>query len=151
LQPQAFGEVAAEIVLSQMQQFALQVDPDLAADVDPTAARRPPLTPWSRAPPGCGLIISDPDARAERLRQRFALTQAEAAFALEIVKRDGRKAAADRLGITVGTARSHLSVSSTTPLQGVRLNWCGCCSILGAARAGEHEKKGGHCCPPRYL
>jgi len=30
-------------------------------------------------------------------------------FALEIVKGDGRQATADRLGITVGTARSHLS------------------------------------------
>lgn len=40
LEPQAFGEVAPEIVLPQMQQFALQVDPDLAADVDPAAAER---------------------------------------------------------------------------------------------------------------
>lgn len=48
-------------------------------------------------------------ARVQRLRERFAFTPAEAAFALEIVKGDGRQAAADRLGITVGTARSHLS------------------------------------------
>jgi hypothetical protein len=31
------------------------------------------------------------------------------AFVLEIIKGDGRQAAADQLGITVGTARSHLS------------------------------------------
>ena len=70
--------------------------------------------PWSRPRrPAAVLIISDPEmetrARAERLRERFAFTRAEAAFALEIVKGDGRKAAADRLGITVGTARSHLT------------------------------------------
>jgi len=47
--------------------------------------------------------------RADGLRERFGFTPAEAAFAIEIAKGDGRKAAADRLGITVGTARSHLS------------------------------------------
>jgi DNA-binding CsgD family transcriptional regulator/PAS domain-containing protein len=59
------------------------------------------------------VLISDPEtakrARAKSLRERFGFTPAEAAFALEIVKGDGRQAAADRLGITVGTARSHLS------------------------------------------
>jgi DNA-binding CsgD family transcriptional regulator len=59
------------------------------------------------------VLISDPEtkirARVEDLRERFGFTPAEAAFALEIVKGDGRKATADRLGITVGTARSHLS------------------------------------------
>ena len=39
----------------------------------------------------------------------FGFTPAEAVFALEIIKGDGRQATADRLGITVGTARSHLS------------------------------------------
>jgi DNA-binding CsgD family transcriptional regulator len=43
------------------------------------------------------------------LRERFGLTPAEATFAFEIIKGDGRQATADRLGITVGTARSHLS------------------------------------------
>ena len=70
--------------------------------------------PWPRARRPTGVVIvSDPEpemrARVERLRERFAFTPAEAAFALEIVKGDGRQAAADRLGITVGTARSHLS------------------------------------------
>jgi DNA-binding CsgD family transcriptional regulator len=70
--------------------------------------------PWSRSRrPAAVLIVSDPEtemrARAKRLRERFAFTPAEAAFALEIIKGDGRQAAADRLGITVGTARSHLS------------------------------------------
>jgi hypothetical protein len=39
----------------------------------------------------------------------FSQRAIEAAFALEIIKGDGRQATADRLGITVGTARSHLS------------------------------------------
>ena len=44
----------------------------------------------------------------DRLRQCFGFTAAEAALALEIVKGDGRKAAAARRGITDGTARAHL-------------------------------------------
>ncbi|WP_027550712.1 helix-turn-helix transcriptional regulator [Bradyrhizobium sp. Cp5.3] len=59
------------------------------------------------------LLITDPEpnarARLEALRERYGLTRAEAAFALEIVKGDGRKTTAERLGITDGTARSHLS------------------------------------------
>ncbi len=59
------------------------------------------------------VLVSDPEielqARVESLRDRFGLTPAEAIFALEIIKGDGRQATADRLGITVGTARSHLS------------------------------------------
>jgi DNA-binding CsgD family transcriptional regulator len=59
------------------------------------------------------VLVSDPEtelqARVQSLRERLGFTPAEAAFALEIVKGDGRQAAADRLGITVGTARSHLS------------------------------------------
>jgi DNA-binding CsgD family transcriptional regulator len=59
------------------------------------------------------VLVSDPEtemqARVESLRDRFGFTPAEATFALEIIKGDGRQATADRLGITVGTARSHLS------------------------------------------
>ncbi|MBC9881248.1 hypothetical protein G8O24_28360 [Bradyrhizobium sp. INPA01-394B] len=59
------------------------------------------------------VLITDPEpaARAEldALRERYGLTRAEAAFALEIVKGGGRKATAERLGIADGTARSHLS------------------------------------------
>jgi len=70
--------------------------------------------PWSRTRhPAAVLIVSDPETEirvhVESLRERFGLTPAETAFAVEIVKGDGRQAAADRLGITVGTARSHLS------------------------------------------
>lgn len=71
-------------------------------------------SPWSRARrPAAILIVSDPETEkrtsVERLRERFGLTPAEAAFALKIVRGDGRQAAAGRLGVTVGTARSHLS------------------------------------------
>jgi DNA-binding CsgD family transcriptional regulator len=59
------------------------------------------------------VLVSDPEkeiqARVDDLRKRFGFTPAEAAFALEIIKGDGRQAAADRLGISVATARSHLS------------------------------------------
>ena len=76
-----------------------------------TAVAAMPWTIMQR--PAAIVLISDPEtemrARIETLRERFGLTPAEAAFALEIVKGDGRQATADRLGITVGTARSHLA------------------------------------------
>jgi DNA-binding CsgD family transcriptional regulator len=70
--------------------------------------------PWTiMQRPVAIVLVSDPEteirARIEGLRERFGLTPAEAVFAIEIVKGDGRQATADRLGITVGTARSHLS------------------------------------------
>ncbi|MBK3663135.1 hypothetical protein JJE66_18150 [Bradyrhizobium diazoefficiens] len=40
---------------------------------------------------------------------RYGFDRAEAAFALDIVKNCGRRAAAERLAITDGAARSHLS------------------------------------------
>ena len=59
------------------------------------------------------VLVSDPEteiqARVDDLRERFGFTPAEATFALEIIKGDGRQAAADRFGISVATARSHLS------------------------------------------
>jgi DNA-binding CsgD family transcriptional regulator/GAF domain-containing protein len=72
------------------------------------------IIPWTFLHRAVAIVlVSDPEteiqARVEDLRERFGFTPAEAAFALEIVKGDGRQAAADRLGITVGTARSHLS------------------------------------------
>jgi DNA-binding CsgD family transcriptional regulator len=70
--------------------------------------------PWTLGQRSAAIVlVSDPEteirARIGSLRERFGLTPAEAAFALEIIKGDGRQATADRLGITVGTARSHLS------------------------------------------
>jgi DNA-binding CsgD family transcriptional regulator len=70
--------------------------------------------PWSFPQRAVAIVlVTDPEiemrARVESLRDRYGLTPAEATFALEIIKGDGRKATADRLGISVGTARSHLS------------------------------------------
>lgn len=47
--------------------------------------------------------------RKDYLRRRYGLTNAESDVALEILKGDGRPAAARRLGITATTVRSHLS------------------------------------------
>jgi len=59
------------------------------------------------------LVFRDPDAEArdkiDALRQAYGLTNAEAQLAIEIARGDGREAAAARCGITVNTARSHLS------------------------------------------
>lgn len=45
----------------------------------------------------------------QRFQQRYGLTAAELALALEIAHGDGREAAARRRGISVSTARTHLS------------------------------------------
>jgi len=59
------------------------------------------------------LLVSDPKQewldRAIELQRRFRLTPAEGKFALEIIKGDGRAAAAARLNITTGTAHAHLT------------------------------------------
>src|SRR5690606_37813238 len=45
----------------------------------------------------------------DNLGHRFGLTRAEAILALEICKGDGREAAAQRCGISVSTAHTHLN------------------------------------------
>ncbi|HET7879871.1 MAG TPA: helix-turn-helix transcriptional regulator [Acetobacteraceae bacterium] len=58
------------------------------------------------------VFLTDPDhearARFTALRGQFGLTRAESAFLAEIVKGDGLQAAADRLGVSLATARTHL-------------------------------------------
>lgn len=58
-------------------------------------------------------ILTDPDLdaahRCATLQEQYELTPAEAAFALEICKGDGREAAARRRGISVSTAHTHLN------------------------------------------
>lgn len=49
------------------------------------------------------------EAVTTRLRRHYGLTPAEAAFAIEIAKGDGKRAAAARRGISYTTARTHLS------------------------------------------
>jgi DNA-binding CsgD family transcriptional regulator len=71
--------------------------------------------PDSRQVPGApaALIVeaSAPTPRdgAQRLRLTYGLTEAEARFAEEILKGDGKRAAAERCGISYSTARTHLS------------------------------------------
>jgi DNA-binding CsgD family transcriptional regulator len=70
--------------------------------------------PWLglRAPVAI-VMVTDPEIdqrRLERnLRSQFGLTTAESRLAAEIVKGDGRKAAAQRRGISDSTARTQLS------------------------------------------
>jgi len=62
--------------------------------------------------PAAIIFITDPDRAAipdvEQLQRQFGLTLGESRFALEILKGDGIAAAAERLGILPGTARTHL-------------------------------------------
>jgi DNA-binding CsgD family transcriptional regulator len=63
--------------------------------------------------PAAVLVIweQEGDRRAQRkleLQRRFGLTPAEADIALEILRGDGRKAAAARMGISPATVRAHL-------------------------------------------
>jgi DNA-binding CsgD family transcriptional regulator/PAS domain-containing protein len=79
------------------------------------------ILPWRPSAPTFSLVwrpvaiifATDPDVRPSpptaMMRQRYGLTRAEAAFALEILRGDGIQACADRLGITRATARTHLS------------------------------------------
>jgi DNA-binding CsgD family transcriptional regulator len=59
------------------------------------------------------VTVRDPDVDRQRqeahLRRRFGLTVAEARLASEVLKGDGRAAAARRHGISAATARAHLS------------------------------------------
>ena len=69
--------------------------------------------PWiDRGSPVALVTISEPDMDRQRqkinLRRRFGLTEAESGVAIEILKGDGRRAAARRLGLSDTTAKSHL-------------------------------------------
>jgi DNA-binding CsgD family transcriptional regulator len=63
--------------------------------------------------PRAVLFVTDPEeaaaVRRENLRRDFGLTPAEAGFTREVLKADGLQAAADRLGISLTTARTHLA------------------------------------------
>ncbi|SLN37405.1 helix-turn-helix transcriptional regulator [Roseisalinus antarcticus] len=81
------------------------------------------VLPWT--PPGAGdaqplwrhpvalVILRDRAAQTrlvrQRFRDRFGLTRAETRLAFEIVAGGGREAVAERLGISLSTARTHLS------------------------------------------
>jgi DNA-binding CsgD family transcriptional regulator len=65
-----------------------------------------------RRKPAAIVFIADPECagipQPVELQRRFGLTPAEAALALELTKGDGMQATADRLGIRIATARTHL-------------------------------------------
>jgi DNA-binding CsgD family transcriptional regulator len=70
--------------------------------------------PWvGRGAPIAIVTVGDPDMdrrrRKANLHRRFGLTDAESAFAIEILKGDGRISAARRRGISDATANTHLS------------------------------------------
>lgn len=52
---------------------------------------------------------NEQQAASDSLRSRFGLTPAEAALAFEMLAGDGREAAARRCGISINTARTHLT------------------------------------------
>ena len=66
---------------------------------------------FGSSPAAMLLVRRDVECRQikiEKLKQVFGLTPAEAVLAYEILKGDGRAAAAERCGITINTARTHL-------------------------------------------
>jgi len=73
---------------------------------------RAEITLLGAARPAAILIVTDPEREREQrrgqLHERFGLTPAESDVAQEIIKGDGRRAAATRLGISLATARTHL-------------------------------------------
>lgn len=84
--------------------------PSLTIDVLPF---RGTTTPIGAPCTAVMLLIEQSDsARNEqiaRLRRRFGFTPAEAKLALEMLKGDGRAAAAERCGISINTARTQLT------------------------------------------
>jgi DNA-binding CsgD family transcriptional regulator len=69
--------------------------------------------PWlPQAQPAAVIFITDPERaalpEAAQLQRQFGFTPAESRFVVEILKGDGIAAAAERLGILPGTARTHL-------------------------------------------
>ncbi|MCB2064866.1 MAG: helix-turn-helix transcriptional regulator [Novosphingobium sp.] len=70
-----------------------------------------PLVPGSRAVAvlNVGYLVNRKRVALDELRYRFGLTVAEATLAYEMLAGDGRQAAAERCGISINTARTHLT------------------------------------------
>jgi DNA-binding CsgD family transcriptional regulator/PAS domain-containing protein len=66
----------------------------------------------ARAPPAALVFVVDPERAAavpaDRLRRLYGLTRAEAHVALAVLRGDGLQAAADALGVTLATVKTHL-------------------------------------------
>jgi DNA-binding CsgD family transcriptional regulator len=86
--------------------------PDTALAVDISPFRIAGVAPGEPRPAAI-LLIDDPVRRrrqqADALQKNFGFTPAEAKLALEMLKGDGRAAAAGRCGISINTARTQLS------------------------------------------
>jgi DNA-binding CsgD family transcriptional regulator len=95
--PRGFGRAALQVTVAPL-----------------GAERRITDVPWLglRAPVAI-VTVTDPDLERRRLeahlRDAFGLTPAESSLAAEIAKGDGRKAAAQRRGVALSTARAQLS------------------------------------------
>ncbi|MGH6813119.1 MAG: helix-turn-helix transcriptional regulator [Methylocella sp.] len=89
--------------------------PCLHVTVTPLRSKDPASAiPWlGLRPPAAIVSVVDPETGrrqlAQNLHNRFGLTGAETGLAAEILKGDGRAAAARRRGISVATARAQLS------------------------------------------
>jgi DNA-binding CsgD family transcriptional regulator len=89
--------------------------PCLHVTVTPLRSKDPDSgIPWlGLRPPAAIVTVVDPESGRQQLAQnlhsRFGLTGAETGLAAEILKGDGRAAAARRRGISVATARAQLS------------------------------------------
>jgi DNA-binding CsgD family transcriptional regulator len=89
--------------------------PCLHVSVTPLRSKDPATgMPWlGLRPPAAIVTVVDPETGrrqlAQNLHNRFGLTGAETGLAAEILKGDGRAAAARRRGISVATARAQLS------------------------------------------
>jgi len=87
----------------------------LHVTVTPLRSKEPAAgIPWlGLHPPAAIVTVVDPETGrrqlAQNLHSRFGLTGAETGLAAEILKGDGRAAAARRRGISVATARAQLS------------------------------------------
>lgn len=87
-------------------------DHRLPVTIDVMPYRMHPDTLCNKSPVAM-LLVTDPERTRNitirRLRERFGLTRAEAMLSLEMMKGDGRAAAAGRCGISINTARTHLT------------------------------------------
>jgi DNA-binding CsgD family transcriptional regulator len=108
--PPALGGAGGKIIVPRA-----PPKPPLDVFVAPLVSRARLMdVPWTGfGSPVAVVTVRDPDREQrrleEKLRRRFGFTQAEAAFAAQILKGDGRRAAAQRCEITDGTAKSHLA------------------------------------------